>query len=65
MIKLLKLLVYAKIKRCALRVVYSLREQPKQREQHLHPSAKILLSCGVIILKEMLKVHGLSNHDIS
>lgn len=64
-IRLLKLLVYAKIKWCALRVVYSFREQPKQREEHLHPSAKILLSCRVIILKEMLKVHGLSNHDIS
>jgi len=45
--------------------IYSLRQQPKQGEQQLHPSAKFLLLCGVIVFEEMLKLHGLSAHNIS
>lgn len=45
--------------------IYSLREQPKQGEQQLHPSTKFLFLCGVIVFKEMLELHVLSDHNIS
>lgn len=42
---------------CFKSTIYSLREQPKQGKQQLHPSIKFLLLCG-ILLKKCLSYMG-------